>query len=194
MKSVLCRQRPRAHPAWTLPEASVRALSARAVSWRRSTVLGSARITRPSQLSGFGALRAGALTEPIGISHVCFVPVDKQSRAKRVKFMRGTFLLAVLLIVGGVAALAVPYFTYTQKERVVDVGPIQIDADKTKQVNIPQIAAIAALSPASRSCWYRSAPTPESAGLAMSPCALSAFAIASAAGPCRVALPWRAGW
>jgi uncharacterized membrane protein YidH (DUF202 family) len=64
---------------------------------------------------------------------------------KRVKFMRGTFLLAVLLIVGGVAALAVPYFTYTQKERVVDVGPIQIDADKTKQVNIPQIAAIAAL-------------------------------------------------
>ena len=59
--------------------------------------------------------------------------------------MRGTFLLAVLLIVGGVAALAVPYFTYTQKERVVDVGPLPIYADKTKQVNIPQIAAIAAL-------------------------------------------------
>lgn len=59
--------------------------------------------------------------------------------------MRGTFLIAVLLIVGGIAGLAVPYFTYTQKERVVDVGPIQIDADKTKQVNIPQIAAIAAL-------------------------------------------------
>ena len=59
--------------------------------------------------------------------------------------MRGTFLIAVLLIVGGVAGLAVPYFTYTQTERVVDVGPIQIDADKTKRVNIPQIAAIAAL-------------------------------------------------
>jgi uncharacterized membrane protein YidH (DUF202 family) len=59
--------------------------------------------------------------------------------------MRGTFLVAVLLIVGGIAGLAVPYFTYTQKERVVDVGPIQIDADKTKHVNIPQIAAIAAL-------------------------------------------------
>ncbi|MEQ1755152.1 MAG: hypothetical protein ABL973_13585 [Micropepsaceae bacterium] len=59
--------------------------------------------------------------------------------------MRGTFLVAMLLIVGGIAGLAVPYFTYTQKERIVDVGPIQIDADKTKQVNIPQIAAIAAL-------------------------------------------------
>ena len=59
--------------------------------------------------------------------------------------MRGTFLLAILLIGGGLAGLAVPYFTYTQKERVVDVGPIQVDADKTKHVNIPQIAAIAAL-------------------------------------------------
>jgi uncharacterized membrane protein YidH (DUF202 family) len=64
---------------------------------------------------------------------------------KRTRLMRGTILIAMLLIVGGVAALAVPYFTYTQRERVVDVGPIQIDADKTKQVNIPQIAAIAAL-------------------------------------------------
>lgn len=59
--------------------------------------------------------------------------------------MRGTMLLAVLLIVGGIAGLAVPYFTYTTKERVVDVGPVQIDADKKKQVNIPQIAAIGAL-------------------------------------------------
>ncbi len=59
--------------------------------------------------------------------------------------MRGTMLIAMLLIVGGVAGLAVPYFTYTTKEKVVDVGPVQIDADKTKQVNIPQIAAIGAL-------------------------------------------------
>ena len=59
--------------------------------------------------------------------------------------MRGTMLLAVLLIVGGIAGLAVPYFTYTTKERVVDIGPIEIDADKKKQVNIPQIAAIGAL-------------------------------------------------
>jgi hypothetical protein len=59
--------------------------------------------------------------------------------------MRGTMILAMLLIVGGIAGLAVPYFTYTTKENVVDVGPVQIDADKTKQVNIPQIAAIGAL-------------------------------------------------
>ena len=59
--------------------------------------------------------------------------------------MRGTMLLAVLLIVGGIVGLAVPYFTYTTKETVVDVGPIEIEANKTNRVNIPQLAAIGAL-------------------------------------------------
>lgn len=54
-------------------------------------------------------------------------------------------LLGVLLILGGLAALATPYFTYTEKERVVDVGPIEIDQEKEKTVSIPQIASIAAI-------------------------------------------------
>lgn len=54
-------------------------------------------------------------------------------------------ILAALLIVGGIAALATPYFTYTEKERVVDVGPIEIDKEETKTIPIPQIAAIAAI-------------------------------------------------
>lgn len=54
-------------------------------------------------------------------------------------------LLGILLILGGLAALATPYFTYTEKERVVDVGPIQVDAEKEKTVSIPQIAAIGAI-------------------------------------------------
>jgi uncharacterized membrane protein YidH (DUF202 family) len=54
-------------------------------------------------------------------------------------------ILAALLIVGGIAALSVPYFTYTEKERVVDVGPIQIDKTEKKSIPIPQIAAIAAI-------------------------------------------------
>ena len=54
-------------------------------------------------------------------------------------------LLAAVLIIGGLAFLATPYFTYTEKERVVDVGPIKIDADKEKTVYIPQIAAIGAI-------------------------------------------------
>jgi uncharacterized membrane protein YidH (DUF202 family) len=54
-------------------------------------------------------------------------------------------LIGILLIVGGIAALATPYFTYTEKERVVDVGPIEIDKEETKTIPIPQIAAVAAI-------------------------------------------------
>ncbi len=54
-------------------------------------------------------------------------------------------ILAALLIVGGFAALAVPYITYTEKERVVDVGPIEIDKTETKAIPIPQIAAVVAI-------------------------------------------------
>lgn len=54
-------------------------------------------------------------------------------------------IIAILLVVGGIAALAVPYITYTEKERVVDVGPVEIDAEKQKTIPIPQIAAIAAI-------------------------------------------------
>jgi hypothetical protein len=54
-------------------------------------------------------------------------------------------LLAALLIVGGLAFLATPYFSYTERERVVDVGPIKVDADKEKTVFVPQIVAIGAI-------------------------------------------------
>jgi uncharacterized membrane protein YidH (DUF202 family) len=59
--------------------------------------------------------------------------------------MRGYALVGLLLIIGGIAALVVPYVTYTEKERVVDVGPIKIDSNETKHLPIPQIAAVAAL-------------------------------------------------
>jgi hypothetical protein len=54
-------------------------------------------------------------------------------------------LLALLLIVGGIAGLAYPYITYTEKEKVVDVGPIEINSEEEKTVSIPQIAAVAAI-------------------------------------------------
>ena len=59
--------------------------------------------------------------------------------------MRGLMLIGFLLIAGGIAALAVPYITYTEKERVVDVGPIKIDSEETKHFPISQVAAIAGI-------------------------------------------------
>lgn len=54
-------------------------------------------------------------------------------------------IIALLLIVGGIAGLATPYIIYTEKEKVVDVGPIEINTEEEKTIPIPQIAAVAAI-------------------------------------------------
>ncbi|MCZ4243719.1 hypothetical protein [Pedobacter punctiformis] len=49
--------------------------------------------------------------------------------------MNKTF--GVILIFLGVIMLVWTGFSYTKKEKVVDAGPIQISADKQKNVNWP---------------------------------------------------------
>ena len=44
------------------------------------------------------------------------------------------------LVVLGVLALAYGGFSWTRKDTVVDVGPIEITADKTESVALPPIA------------------------------------------------------
>jgi uncharacterized membrane protein len=48
--------------------------------------------------------------------------------------------LGIILIVVGIAMLIWTGFSYTKKEKIVDVGPIQISADKEKSVNWPPYA------------------------------------------------------
>ena len=45
--------------------------------------------------------------------------------------------IALVMIVLGIVMLVWTGFTYTQREKVVDAGPIQISADKEKSVNWP---------------------------------------------------------
>ncbi|RZK78083.1 MAG: hypothetical protein EOO85_07195 [Pedobacter sp.] len=45
--------------------------------------------------------------------------------------------IALVMIVLGIVMLVWTGFTYTQKEKLVDAGPIQISADKEKSVNWP---------------------------------------------------------
>ncbi|MFA6277529.1 MAG: hypothetical protein WC622_12305 [Pedobacter sp.] len=45
--------------------------------------------------------------------------------------------LGIILIVLGIVLLIWTGFTYTQKEKVIDAGPIQVSADKEKSVNWP---------------------------------------------------------
>ncbi len=48
--------------------------------------------------------------------------------------------LGMVLIVCGVLALAYGGFSWTRKDKIVDVGPIEISADKRESVALPPIA------------------------------------------------------
>ncbi len=60
--------------------------------------------------------------------------------------MKTTMLLAVVLIVIGVLAFAYQGITYTTKEKVVDIGPLQLSADKTRTIPLPPIVGGLALA------------------------------------------------
>jgi hypothetical protein len=59
--------------------------------------------------------------------------------------MRGSLITGVLLIVLGVLSLAYGGFTYTKREKVIDVGPIQATAERHERVPLPPILGGAAL-------------------------------------------------
>lgn len=59
--------------------------------------------------------------------------------------MTPTKIFGMILIGLGLVALAYQGFSYTTREKVVDLGPIQVTADKTKSVPLPPIIGGAAL-------------------------------------------------
>lgn len=63
--------------------------------------------------------------------------------------MRGMKLLGVILLVAGLAGLAWPVISYTKTEKVVDLGPIEVTAEREKRLPVPPIvgglAAVAGL-------------------------------------------------
>jgi uncharacterized membrane protein HdeD (DUF308 family) len=59
--------------------------------------------------------------------------------------MRLGTLVGIILIVLGVVGLAAGGFSYTHKEKVIDLGPIQATADKKETVAIPPVLGTIAL-------------------------------------------------
>jgi hypothetical protein len=59
--------------------------------------------------------------------------------------MRPKIIIAIILIALGIAAFAYQGITYTTREKVVDIGPIQMTADKTKTIPLPPILGAIAL-------------------------------------------------
>jgi hypothetical protein len=59
--------------------------------------------------------------------------------------MKTYTLPGIILIVIGIVALAYQGITYTTREKVVDIGPIQMTAEKTKTLPLPPIVGGIAL-------------------------------------------------
>jgi hypothetical protein len=59
--------------------------------------------------------------------------------------MKTNMLTGIILIVIGIIAFAYQGITYTTREKVVDIGPIQVTADKTKTLPLPPIVGGVAL-------------------------------------------------
>jgi len=59
--------------------------------------------------------------------------------------MKTYTIIGIILIVIGVVALAYQGITYTSREKVVDIGHIQMTADKTKTIPLPPIVGGIAL-------------------------------------------------
>jgi hypothetical protein len=55
-------------------------------------------------------------------------------------------IIAIILIAVGVVVFAYQGITYTTREKVVDLGPIQMTAEKTKTLPLPPILGAIALA------------------------------------------------
>jgi hypothetical protein len=60
--------------------------------------------------------------------------------------MKGIAIAGIVLIVLGIGGFAFGGFSFTTKEKVLDLGPIEATADKKHEIAIPQVAAIVAFA------------------------------------------------
>lgn len=59
--------------------------------------------------------------------------------------MKPAAVVGLLLIVLGVVGLALGGFSFTQKEKVLDVGPIEATAEDKETVPIPPVVSVLAI-------------------------------------------------
>lgn len=58
----------------------------------------------------------------------------------------GVLVIAIVLIAIGVVSLAYQGITYTTREKILDVGPIQATADKERTIPLPPVLGGLALA------------------------------------------------
>ena len=60
--------------------------------------------------------------------------------------MKPMTIAGIILIVVGLAALALGGFSYTTRETVVDLGPLQATAERERRFPVPPVAGVAAVA------------------------------------------------
>jgi hypothetical protein len=60
--------------------------------------------------------------------------------------MKLKIIIAVILITLGIAGIAYQGISYTTREKVIDVGPIHVTAEKTKSLPLPPILGAMAIA------------------------------------------------
>ena len=53
--------------------------------------------------------------------------------------LKAATVIGIALIILGIVALAYRGITYTQREKIVDIGPLQATADREKTIPLPPI-------------------------------------------------------
>lgn len=59
--------------------------------------------------------------------------------------MKPIVLLGIILLVVGGLALAYQGFTYTTREKVIDLGPVHVTAEREKTISLPPLIGALAL-------------------------------------------------
>jgi hypothetical protein len=59
--------------------------------------------------------------------------------------MKPIAIVGILLVLVGIAGLAVSNISFTQQKTVVDAGPLKVTASEQKTIPIPTIAGVAAI-------------------------------------------------
>ena len=54
-------------------------------------------------------------------------------------------IIAVILIIVGVICLVYGGINYTKTEKVIDIGPLQVEAEKEKKFPVPPVLGIIAI-------------------------------------------------
>ena len=60
--------------------------------------------------------------------------------------MRPLAVLGIILIALGAVALAYQGITYTTNEKVVDLGPLKVEAKREKTIPLPPVVGIVAIA------------------------------------------------